>query len=163
MKRLTPNEPKRELNLEVEPQVEPQFEVKPEVKSEPQSALPKSKVYSSIKKLSSFKQLKSNYKMRTQKDIFVTDVKSLLSHLDAQEHKMDTDLLVEVLNATEEFFVYGSKEDREQSKSEAVKELMVEFFDSELVLEKFVSVLGSKVKKSTPLRRLVKRLYNFFF
>lgn len=159
MKRLTPNEPKRELSLEeVEPQPEPQVEVKPVAEQ-----LPKSKVYSSIKKLSSFKQLKSNYKMRTQKDIFVSDVRALLSHLDAQEHKMDTDLLVEVLNACEEYFVYGNFQDREQSKKEAVKELMVDFFDSELVLDKFVSVLGSKVKKSTLLRRLVKRLYNFFF
>jgi len=159
MKRLTPNEPKREFNLEVE---EPQVEVKPEVKPVAEQ-LPKSKVYSSIKKLSSFKQLKTNYKMRTQKDIFVSDVSALLSHLNPQEHKMDTDLLIEVLNACEEYFVYGDFQDREQSKSEAVKELMVEFFDSELVLEKFVSVLGSKVKRSTPLRRLVKRLYNFFF
>lgn len=159
MKRLTPNEPKRELNLEVEPQVEPQVEVKPVA-----DQLPKSKVYSSIKKLSSFKELKTNYKLKTQKDIFVEDVRSLLSHLDKQEHKMDTELLIEVLNACEEYFVYGSKEDREQSKSEAVKELMTDFFDSELVLNKFVSVfLESKVKKSTFLRRLVKRVYNFFF
>lgn len=158
MKRLTPNEPKCALSLEVEPQVEVNPEVNPVAEQ-----LPKSKVYSSIKKLSSFKQLKTNYKMKTQKDIFVEDVKSLLSHLDAQEHKMDTDLLVEVLNACEEYFVYGNFQDREQSKKEAVKELMVDFFDSELVLEKFVSVLGSKVKKSTLLRRLVKRLYNFFF
>ena len=162
MKRLTPNEPKRELSLEVEPQSEPQSEPQVEVKPVAEQ-LPKSKVYSSIKKLSSFKQLKSNYKMRTQKDIFVSDVRALLSHLDAQEHKMDTDLLVEVLNACEEYFVYGNFQDREQSKSEAVKELMVEFFDSELVLDKFVSVLGSKVKKSTLMRRSVKRLYNFFF
>jgi len=160
MKRLTPNEPKRELSLEEVEETQP--EVKSEVKSVAEQ-LPKSKVYSSIKKLSSFKQLKSNYKMQTQKNVFVSDVRALLSHLDAQEHKMDTDLLVEVLNACEEYFVYGNKEDREQSKSEAVKELMVEFFDSELVLNKFVSVLESKVKKSTRLRRLVKRLYNFFF
>lgn len=158
MKRLTPTEPKREVPLEQpEPQVEPQLEVKPV------DALPKSKVYSSIKKLSSFKQLKSNYKMQTQKEIFVTDVRALLQHLDVTEHKMDTELLVEVLNACEEYFVYGEFKDREESKSEAVKELMTVFFDSELVLDKFVSVLGSKVKRSTLLRRLVKKMYNFFF
>lgn len=157
MKRLTPTEPKRELSLD-EP-VEPT--VVEEVK--PVEALPKSNVYSSIKKLSSFKQLKSNYKMQTQKDIFVSDVRALLSHLDVKEHKLDVELLIEVLNACEEYFVYGKFEDREHSKSEAVKELMVGFFDSELVLEKFVSVLGSRIKRSTPLRRLMKRVYNFFF
>lgn len=157
MKRLTPTEPKRELSLD-EP-VEPT--VVEEVK--PVEALPKSKVYSSIKKLSSFKQLKSNYKMQTQKDIFVSDVRALLSHLDVKEHKLDVELLIEVLNACEEYFVYGKFEDREHSKSEAVKELMVGFFDSEFVLEKFVSVLGSRIKRSTPLRRFMKRVYNFFF
>lgn len=156
MKRLTPTEPKREISLDepVEPTV---------VEEKPVEPLPKSKVYSSIKKLSSFKQLKSNYKMRTQKDIFVSDVRALLSHLDVKEHKLDVELLIEVLNACEEYFVYGKFEDREHSKSEAVKELMVGFFDSELVLEKFVSVLGSRIKRSTPLRRFMKRVYNFFF
>jgi hypothetical protein len=160
MKRLTPTEPKdplEEVEFKLESQLEPELEVKPV------DALPKSKVYSSIKRLSSFKQLKSNYKMQTQKQIFVTDVRALLQHLDVTEHKMDTELLVEVLNACEEYFVYGEFKDREESKSEAVKELMTVFFDSELVLNKFVSVLGSKVKRSTPLRRLMKKIYNFFF
>jgi hypothetical protein len=160
MKRLTPTEPKdplEEVEFKLESQLEPELEVKPV------DALPKSKVYSSIKRLSSFKQLKSNYKMQTQKQIFVTDVRALLQHLDVTEHKMDTELLVEVLNACEEYFVYGEFKDREESKSEAVKELMTVFFDSELVLNKFVSVLGSKVKRSTPLRRLMKKMYNFFF
>lgn len=160
MKRLTPTEPKdplEEVEFKLESQLEPELEVKPV------DALPKSKVYSSIKRLSSFKQLKSNYKMQTQKQIFVTDVRALLQHLDVKEHKMDTELLVEVLNACEEYFVYGEFKDREESKSEAVKELMTVFFDSELVLNKFVSVLGSKVKRSTPLRRLMKKMYNFFF
>lgn len=160
MKRLTPTEPKgrlEEVEFKLESQLEPQLEVKPV------DALPKSKVYSSIKRLSSFKQLKSNYKMQTQKEIFVTDVRALLQHLDIKEHKFDTELLVEVLNACEEYFVYGEFKDREESKSEAVKELMTDFFDSDLVLNKFVDVLGSKVKRSTPLRRLMKKIYNFFF
>jgi hypothetical protein len=158
MKRLTPNEPKVPLE-ELEEVIEPQ----PKPKEVKVDALPKSKVYSSIKKLSSFKQLKTNYKLQSEKEIFVSDVRALLQHLDIEEHKMDTDLLIEVLNACEEYFIYGNREDRELSKNEAVKELMTDFFDSELVLNKFVSVLGSKVKKSTPFRRLVKRLYNFFF
>lgn len=162
MKRLSEKQPEEQMQ-EIKLPDAPLPEVYKSESKVPAEQLPKSKVYSSIKKLSSFKQLKSNYKMRTQKDIFVSDVRALLSHLDAQEHKMDTELLVEVLNACEEYFVYGDFQDREQSKSEAVKELMVDFFESELVLDKFVSVLSSKVKKSTVLRRLVKRLYNFFF
>ena len=100
MKRLTPTEPKRELSLDelVEPTV---------VEEKAVEALANSKVYSSIKKLSSFKLLTSNYKMQTQKDIFVSDVRALLSHLDAKEHKLDVELLIEVLNACEEYFVYG--------------------------------------------------------
>jgi hypothetical protein len=126
-------------------------------------ALPKSKVYSSLKKLNTFKAIKSNYKLQTQKQIFVSDVQSLLDHLDKQNHNMDVELLVEVLNASESYFVYGSESERNTSKSEAVHELMAGFFENEQVLAKFISVLDSKVTKSTFLRRFVKRMANFFF
>lgn len=126
-------------------------------------ALPKSKVYSSLKKLSSFKKLKKDFKMQNQKKVFVDDVKSLLSHLNKNEHRMDTELLIEVLNATEEYFIYGDFQSRETSKKSAIKELMLDFFDTEEILERFVHVLDSKVKKSTFVRRLLKRLKNFFF
>ena len=132
MKRLTPTEPKRELSLDelVEPTV---------VEEKAVEALPKSKVYSSIKKLSSFKQLKSNYKMQTQKDIFVSDVRALLSHLDVKEHKLDVELLIEVLNACEDFFIYGNKEERNQCKVDAINELMIDYFHDEQILNKFVT------------------------
>jgi hypothetical protein len=140
-----------------------EVEAKVEAKSTEKEALPKSKVYSSLKKLSTFKTIKSNYKLQTQKQIFVSDVQALLSHLDKNMHKMDIELLVEVLNASESYFVYGSEVERNTSKSEAVHELMIDFFESNDVLTKFISVLDSKVTKSTFLRRCVKRVANFFF
>jgi hypothetical protein len=162
MKRLSEKQPEEQMQ-EIKLPDAPLPEVYKSESNVPADALPKSKVYSSIKKLSSFKKIKKDFKVQTQKEIFVADVKALLGHLDSQEHKMDTELLVEVLNACEEYFVYGDRETRELSKTEAVKELMVDFFESELVLDKFVSVLSSKVKKSTVLRRLLKRVSNFFF
>jgi len=124
--------------------------------------LPKSKLYSRLKKLNSFKEIKKNYKLNSQKDIFVSDIKALLQHLSVSEHEYDIELLVEVMNACEEFFIYGNKKEREQCKVEAIFELMLPFFKSEQVLEKFVGTVSGKVKKSNFLRRMFRKMVNFF-
>jgi len=125
--------------------------------------LPKSHLYKRMKKLSSFKKIKRSYKLEHQKDQFVSDLKQLFKHLDASDHQFDTELLVELLNATEEYFIYGSRKERDSSKFEVVSELMLPFFgDDEKILMSFVNTLGSKVKKSNIFRRVLKRVLNFF-
>ena len=137
------------------------------VVSQSQSAdqtLPKSHLYKRLKKLSSFKKIKKDYKMETQKSIFVSDLQELFMHLAVQHHKFDMELLVEVLNACEEYFIYGSKEERDLSKQEVVMKLMLPFFDnSEEILSQFCLAVSHKVKKSNVVRRVMKRLFNFFF
>lgn len=161
MKRLTtekPAPPKEEVpEVYKEKEKEVSFE-----ETEPVSELPKSKLYKRLKKLSSFKQIKKDFKLRSQKDVFVGDIKALLSHLKLSEHEFDTELLVEVMNACEEFFIYGSKEEREASKYEAVLDVMMPFFKDEKILSEFMKTVDNKVKKSSVLRRLFQRLVNFF-
>ncbi len=153
MKRLNSQSP---LNLDKE-QVE-------EVKKEESVSheLPKSDLYKRLKKLSSFKQIKKNYKLESQKEQFVNDLKMLFKHLDIQEHKYDTELLLELLNSVEEYYVYGSKQEREKQKDSTIKELMLPFFENEKILMSFVNTLQDKVKKSNMFRRLVKRVFHFF-
>lgn len=124
--------------------------------------LPKVKVCHNLKKLASFKQIKKNYKLQSQKDIFVSDVRSLLQHLDKEEHEYDIELLIEVLNACEEFFIYGNKEERTQCKLEAINELMIDYFGNQQVLNKFIGTIKNQIKKSNFLKRTLKKLKNFF-
>jgi len=124
--------------------------------------LPKVKVCNNLKKLASFKQIKKNYKLQSQKDIFVSDVRSLLQHLDKVSHEYDIELLIEVLNACEEFFIYGNKEERTQYKTEAVNELMIEYFGNEQVLNKFICTVKNQIKKSNFIKRNLKKVKNFF-
>lgn len=128
----------------------------------PAENLPKVKVCHNLKKLASFKQIKKNYKLQSQKDIFVSDVRSLLQHLDKDEHEYDIELLIEVLNACEEFFIYGSSEEREQCKMDAIHELMMEYFGNEHVLNKFIGTVKNQIKKSNFLKRTLKKIKNFF-
>lgn len=144
------------VKTETEMQKEPVVEKKPK-------ELPKSQIHKRLNKLSSFKKLKKNYKLSSQKELFVNDLKSLLCHLNTDEHKYDAELLVEVMNACEEFFIYGNKEEREQSKSDCIFELMMPFFDNKEILEKFMLIVDGKVKKSNWLKRFFKKLSNFFF
>jgi hypothetical protein len=125
--------------------------------------LPKVKVCKNLKKLASFKQIKKNYKLQSQKDIFVSDVRSLLQHLDREEHEYDIELLIEVLNACEEFFIYGDQVERQHCKDDAISELMIDYFGNEQVLNKFVGTIKNQVKKSNWLKRTLKKTTNFFW
>jgi len=158
MKRLNSQSP---LNLDKE-QVEEEVKKEESVSQSVSHELPKSDLYKRLKKLSSFKQIKKNYKLESQKEQFVNDLKMLFKHLDVQEHKFDTELLLELLNSTEEYYVYGSKEEREKQKDSTVKELMLPFFENEKILMSFVNTLQDKVKKSNMFRRFVKRVFHFF-
>ena len=167
MKRLTENRPvpKEEIPevYKEEPKEEPKEVKFQDVDVEPElSALPKSKLYARLKKLSSFKQIKKDFKLQTQKDQFVADIRALLSHLKKSDHLYDTELLVEVINACNEFFIYGNYEEREQSKAEAVMELMLPFFKEQEILSQFIKTVDAKVKKSNVFRRMFRRMYNFF-
>jgi hypothetical protein len=116
-----------------------------------------------LKKIKSFKKLRQSYKVSNQKSIFISDMKNMLNHLDTEENKFNLELLVEVSNIANEFFIYGESDLREQTKVEAVQELLLPYFqDDNAILEIMLVSAKNKIRKSSALRRVVKRVYNFF-
>ena len=117
-----------------------------------------------LKKIKSFKKLRQSYKISNQKSVFITDMKSMLAHLDVTENKLNLQLLVEVCNIANEFFIYGKKHLSESTKIEAVHELLLPYFlDDTSVLETMIQSVQHKIIKSTILRRTWKRVINYFF
>jgi len=61
-------------------------------------------------------------------------------------------------------YIYGESETRETSKSEAVHELLLPYFrDDELLLNTMFDSVQHKIVKSNFIKRLLKRVKNFFF
>jgi hypothetical protein len=116
-----------------------------------------------LKRLKSFKQIRQKYKQSNASRVFVKDLSIVLDEYDPSEHQLDTELLVLVLDIAESYFVYGSKEEREQMKAQSVKTLMLRYFRDEAVLDKMISSVWHKVKKSTWVKRMYRRLLNRFF
>jgi len=130
-----------------------------------QKQIPPSNIYGhSLKGIKSYKKIRRGYKLSNQKQVFVSDLKLILKEFPVDRHQYDDELLIEILNIAEAYFVYGDKTDREEIKNSSVKELMIDYFkgDEELLC-KTVSHIWHKVKKSTLPRRLWTRLKNFFF
>jgi hypothetical protein len=149
-----------ETDLSVEePVVE---EVKEQVKVV--EDIPPKKVFShDLKKIKSYRKLRRNFKINNSKLVFVNDMKAILECFKLEEHKLDTELLIEVLNIAESFFIYGNKQEREDCKLESVRELMLPyFFDNELILDKSIANVYHRVVKSNLAKRLWRRLVNFF-
>jgi len=125
--------------------------------------LPKRVLDYDLKKIKSFQAIRKNYKANSQKNVFVNDLSAVLDNAyPAEQHQLDTELLVHVLNIAEAFFIFGSKEEREVAKSEAVNHLMKRYFrDDADVLDIMIASVFPRVKKSTMLRRLWKRFRLF--
>ena len=77
---------------------------------------PKSLYGNNLKKIKSFKKLRRGYKLQNQKAIFLNDLKQLLQQFPAENHQYDDELLIEILNIAESFFIYGTSEERENIK-----------------------------------------------
>lgn len=129
-----------------------------------QKAIPPSNLYGhNLKKMKSYKKLRRGYKLSNQKAIFLGDLNAILKEFKPEEHKYDDELLIEILDLAEKYFVYGSKEDRENVKSECVLELMKPFFNNdENLIEKTISNIWHRVNKSNAMRRTFIRFKNFF-
>lgn len=126
--------------------------------------IPPKKVFShDLKKIKSYRKLRRNFKINNSKLVFVNDMKAILVCFQLEEHKLDTELLIEVLNIAEQYFIYGNKQERQDCKIEAVRELMLPyFFDNELILDKSIANVYHRVTKSNLAKRVWRRLINFF-
>jgi hypothetical protein len=118
---------------------------------------------SGLKRIKSFKEIKKNYKMQNQLNIFSTDMSQLLSHLDVNSNRYNTELMIEVCSAAELFFVFGNKEEREASIDCAVKELLLPFFQNDLeLMQTMRASVAHKIVKSSAARRLFQKTKFFF-
>jgi hypothetical protein len=125
---------------------------------------PKSLYGTNLKKIKSFKKLRRGYKLQNQKAIFLHDLKELLRNFDVIAHKYDDSLLIEILNISESFFIYGKTEDREQIKKECIFDIMLPYFANDTdLLAKTITHVWRHVSKSSLRRRLFARFKNFFF
>jgi len=117
-----------------------------------------------LKRIKSFKKLRRGYKLQNQKAIFLSDLKELLRQFPTNQHKYDDALLIEILNISESFFIYGSELERETIKTECIKELMSPYFSNDVdLLLKTISHVWQHVNKSNLRRRLWSRFKIFFF
>ena len=140
-----------------------------ETKSQPDVNLksidiPPNKLYGhNLKKIKTFKKLRRGYKLNNQKVIFINDLKQLLQQFPSENHQYDDELLIEILNIAESFFIYGSKEERERAKEECIFEIMLPYFKSDKqLLSKTISHVWQHVNKSHLLKRMFARFKHFF-
>ena len=134
----------------------------------PQTLPPKNLYGQDLKKLKSYRNLRKNYKMGEIKSAFIKDrkdVSQVLLTLDPKgANKYDSELLIAVLNLAEQFFIYpGKREERDTLKLEAVKELMLPFFDNnEDMLYIVMGTVMNRVIKSNVFKRMWSRAKMYF-
>ena len=157
------NEPENELKLDNDENPSNENDEKDnEIK--PVDVPPKSLYGNNLKKIKSFKKLRRGYKLQNQRAIFINDLKQLLRQFPAENHQYDDELLIEILNIAESFFIYGEADEREAIKTQCIHELMKPYFknDGELLL-KTIGHVWQHVNKSNLRRRLWARFKNFFY
>jgi hypothetical protein len=127
--------------------------------------VPPNSIYGhNLKSISSYNKLRKNYKLSNQKSVFLTDIKEILKQFPADRHQYDDELLVEILNIAEAYFIYGDKQDREKAKEECIKSILLPYFrDDEELLVKTIAHVWFKVKKTNVFKRCWSRFKNFFF
>ena len=156
-----PTEPLPDAYKTQELNEESEIPVIKKVKQIPSATLHGNK--NNLKKIKSFKSLRQSYKVSNQQTVFLTDMKTMLDHLSIDDNKFNLELLIEVSNIANQFFIYGNQNDREESKIQAVHELLLPYFQNDSdILEAMLVSVQNKIKKSTLARRLFKRVYNFF-
>jgi hypothetical protein len=127
--------------------------------------IPPNTIYGcNLKKIKSYKNIRKSYKLKNQKQVFITDLKIVLNEFPIDNHQCNDELLVEILNIAECYFVYGNKKERESVKNESIIEIMKPYFkDDEELLLKTISHVWHKVSKSNMFKRVLQRFKLFFF
>ena len=136
-----------------------------ETKDEAMKEIPPNTIYGcNLKKIKSYKNIRKSYKLKNQKQVFITDLRTVLNEFPTDNHQYNDELLVEILNIAECYFVYGNKKERETVKQESIVEIMKPYFkDDEELLMKTISHVWHKVSKSNMFKRSWQRFKLFFF
>jgi hypothetical protein len=153
------NESNTELGVETK---EPEVIEKNELKEIP----PKELFNYNLKQLKSFQKIRQTYKLKNLKYTFLTDMKLILNEYKPtdQNNQYNDELLIEVLNIAEEYFINKDKFERETYKKDCVIELMLPYFnnDKQLLL-KTIQLIDHKIKKVGLFKRLYLRGRLFFY
>jgi hypothetical protein len=151
-----------DLNVNTETVNEPNEIKTDEIKSI--RDVPPNTIYGhNLKKISSYKKLRKGYKLSNQKAIFLNDIKAILREFPPEKHQYDDELLIEILNIAEAYFIYGNADEREKIKQDCIIELLLPYFknDTELLF-KTISHVWKMVKKTNMFKRSWSRFKNFF-
>ena len=147
-----------ELGVETK---EPEFVETNELKDIP----PKQLFNYNLKQLKSFKKIRQSYKLKNLKYTFLSDMKVVLNEYlpTDKDNQYNDELLIEVLNIAEEFFINKDKTEREVHKKNCVIELLLPYFnnDKQLLL-KTIQLVDHRIKKVGLIRRLYLRAKIFF-
>ena len=144
------------IELGVEETKEPEVVETNELKAIP----PKQLFNYNLKQLKSFKKIRQSYKLKNLKYTFLSDMKVVLNEYSPsdKENQYNDELLIEVLNIAEEFFINKDRTEREVYKKDCVIELLLPYFnnDKQLLL-KTIQLVDHKIKKVGLFKRLYLR------
>jgi hypothetical protein len=119
-----------------------------------------------LKQLKSFKKIRKSYKLKNLKYTFLTDINIVLKQYTPtdQDNQYNDELLIEVLNKAEEYFINKDSVERETYKKDCVIELLLPYFNNDRqLLLKTIQLVNHKIKKVGLVRRLYLRGRLFFF
>ena len=134
-----------------------------EVQLETNSLPPRTDINGKKIKLKNYKDLRTLHKISKQRELFISHLKVILKEYEPNENQLDDEMLIEVLNIAEEYFYIGNKEQRDEAKQSAVREVMLPYFmTNDFVLDKCISNVYHKVRKSNCVKRSLKRVSHFF-
>ena len=140
---------------------EPEVVEKNELKDIP----PKQLFNYNLKQLKSFKKIRQSYKLKNLKYTFLSDMKIVLNEYlpTDKDNQYNDELLIEVLNIAEEYFISKDKLERDTQKKDCVIELLLPYFnnDKQLLL-KTIQLVDHRIKKVGLVRRLYLRGKLFF-
>ena len=115
-----------------------------------------------LKKSKSFRKIRQSYKKKNMKQVFITDLKTILSEYSPEdsENELNDELLVEIMQIAEEYYIYPNiKEERDVLKHDSVIELMLPYFRNDtLLLTNIMGHVKGKVNKLKNWKRMYIRL-----
>ena len=125
-----------------------------------------------LKKVKSFNNIRRSGKLLEQEQLFETGVyDKFLKFLDPNNHQLDIEILIGVLQMAEEYFVYGNKEERTTAKEASIRKMVTPYFRDDIqILEMMISSVWKHIYKTNWFKRLkrksilgFKKIINSFF
>jgi hypothetical protein len=119
-----------------------------------------------LKQLKSFKKIRQSYKLKNLKYTFLTDMKIVLKEYKPtdKDNQYNDELLIEVLNIAEEYFINKDSVERETYKKDCVIELLMPYFNNDRqLLLKTIQLVNHKIKKGRISQKIIFEREAFFF